>query len=92
MMMYHCLLERAVERGQRVFDFGRSSPASGTYQFKKQWGAEPDATDWQYYVRSGSAGDMRPDNPRYQRMIRVWQRLPLPLTRLLGPSIVRGIP
>jgi len=35
---------------------------------------------------------MRPDNPRYQRRIRIWQRLPLWLTRLIGPAIVRGIP
>jgi hypothetical protein len=35
---------------------------------------------------------VRPDNPRYRYMIRVWQRLPLFLTRLIGPAVVRGIP
>ena len=38
------------------------------------------------------ARELRPDNPRYQRAIRVWQRLPVGLTKLLGPAIVRGIP
>jgi FemAB-related protein (PEP-CTERM system-associated) len=92
MLMYWHLLERAVQRGQDVFDFGRSTRDSGTHRFKKQWGATPAGAEWQYYVRSGSIGAARPDNPRYQRLIRIWKRLPVPLTRLLGPPIVRGIP
>lgn len=92
MLMYWKLLERAVRRGQAAFDFGRSSPESNTYKFKKQWGAAPEPAEWQYYERAGSATEMRPDNPRYRRAIRLWQRLPVPLTRLIGPPIVRGIP
>jgi FemAB-related protein (PEP-CTERM system-associated) len=92
MLMYWHLLERAILRGQREFDFGRSSIDSSTFRFKKQWGAEPAKSDWQYYLRAGSVGDMRPDNPRYQRMIRIWQRLPVRLTQWIGPPIVRGIP
>ena len=92
MLMYWKLLERAAERGQAVFDFGRSSPESNTYRFKQQWGATPFPAEWQHYVRRGSASDMRPDNPHYERMIRVWQRLPVDLTRWIGPMIVRGIP
>jgi len=92
MLMYWRLLERAVERGQAVFDFGRSSAESNTYRFKKQWGAEPFAAVWQYHVRRGSPGEMRPDNPRHQRRIHIWQRLPVWLTRLIGPPIIRGIP
>ena len=41
MLLYWNLLERAVERGQSLFDFGRSTPDSGTYQFKKQWALCP---------------------------------------------------
>ena len=50
------------------------------------------AAEWQYHLRHGSVGDMRPDNPRYSRLINIWQRLPLWLTRRLGPRVVRGIP
>jgi FemAB-related protein (PEP-CTERM system-associated) len=92
MLLYWKLLERAIERGQSVFDFGRSSPESNTYRFKKQWGATPFPAEWQHYVRKGAATDMRPDNPRYERLIRIWQRLPVPITRWIGPIIVRGIP
>lgn len=91
-LMYWHLLERAIARGQAAFDFGRSTPDSGTFRFKKQWGAEPEPAVWQYHLRSGSVGDVRPDNPKYRRLTRIWSRLPLGLTRLIGPAIVRGIP
>lgn len=92
MFMYWRLLERAVERRQKVFDFGRSTTDGNTYRFKKQWGAEPHPAVWQYHVIRGDVGDMRPDNPRYRRAIQLWQRLPLFAARFLGPRIVRGIP
>lgn len=92
MLLYWNLLDRAVQRGQAVFDFGRSTVDAGTYKFKKQWGAAPEPAVWQYYLRTGKTAEMRPDNPRYRRFIRIWQRLPVPLTRWIGPPIVRGIP
>ena len=92
MLMYRHLLDRAVERGQTLFDFGRSTVDGSTYKFKKQWGAEPTPATWQYAVRRGEIGAMRPDNPRYERMIRLWQKLPVRLTQYIGPLIVRGIP
>ncbi len=92
MLMYWNLLRRAIERAQGTFDFGRSSPDGPTYKFKSQWGAQPAPAEWQYFVRSGDVSAMRPDNPRYERMIRVWKRLPVWLTRRIGPMIVRGIP
>ena len=92
MLMYWHLLERAVERGQSVFDFGRSSEDGSTHRFKKQWGAQPTPAEWQYH-RFGEGGDaVRTNNPRYQRLIGWWKRLPVPVTRWLGPFIVIGIP
>jgi FemAB-related protein (PEP-CTERM system-associated) len=92
MLMYRHLLDRAVGRGQAVFDFGRSTLDGPTFKFKKQWGAVPHPATWQYHVRTGAVGEMRPDNPRYQRMIQMWQKLPVRVTRMIGPAIVRGIP
>lgn len=92
MLLYWNLLERAAEQHQEVFDFGRSNIDSATCRFKKQWGAQPFPADWQYYVRDGAPSDMRKDNPKYRRVIAVWKRLPVGLTRWLGPMIVRGIP
>lgn len=92
MLMYWRLLCRAIERRSAAFDFGRSTLESGTYRFKKQWGAQPFPSVWQYYTRQGDVDERRPENPRYRRAIAIWRRLPVALTRLLGPPIVRGIP
>lgn len=92
MWMYHKLIERAIERGANQFDFGRSSEGSGTYQFKKQWGAQPQPTPWQIRLRKGALDDARPDNPRNRKRIERWQKLPVWVTKAIGPTIVRGIP
>ena len=92
MLMYRQCLSRAIERGSNTFDFGRSSKDSGTYKFKAQWGAEPSPAVWQYYVRQGSADAMRPESEGNQRLIRLWQKMPVWATRIVGPAIVRGIP
>jgi hypothetical protein len=44
--MYWHMLEQACLAGAKVFRFGRSTPDSGTYHFKKQWGAEPVKLYW----------------------------------------------
>jgi FemAB-related protein (PEP-CTERM system-associated) len=92
MLMYYSIIGRAIEKGQEYFDFGRSTRESNTYRFKAQWGALPSASAWQYCLRRGGLKDARPDNPRYRRMIRIWRRLPIGVTRFIGPLVVRGIP
>jgi FemAB-related protein (PEP-CTERM system-associated) len=92
MLLYWHLLERTVKRGNRLFDFGCSTKDSSIYHFKKQWGAHPEPAVWQYYLRRGSAADLRPDNPKSLRLVRLWQHLPVSLTRWLGPWIAPGIP
>lgn len=92
MWLYRALLGRAIARGSTRFDFGRSTVDSGTYRFKKQWGATARSCRWQYVRRRGALDVARPDNPRYRRRIEAWQRLPVWVTRALGPAIVRGIP
>jgi FemAB-related protein (PEP-CTERM system-associated) len=92
MWMYRNMLRRAIERGSHTFDFGRSSVDSGTYKFKSQWGAQPYPANWQYCIRKGSADEMRPDSEGKKKLVRIWQRLPVVLTRLIGPEIIRGVP
>lgn len=90
--MYWQVIRRVVERGQQWFDFGRSSIGSSTYEFKKKWGTQDVPTVWQLYVRQGEAADLRPESGRFRLAIRVWQHLPVSVSRLIGPMIVRGIP
>jgi FemAB-related protein (PEP-CTERM system-associated) len=92
-MLYWEAIRFAIRSGFKRFDFGRSTPHEGTYNFKKQWGALPVQLYWQYLMDSrNSMPDLNPSNPKYQVAIRVWQHLPVPATKVLGPVIVRNIP
>ena len=93
MLLYWSVLEFAVRQGYRQFDFGRCTPNEGTYKFKEQWGAKPLALHWQYWLaRDGPLPEINPHNPKYRFMIRTWQKLPVGMTRFLGPAIVKNIP
>ncbi|WP_432798714.1 FemAB family XrtA/PEP-CTERM system-associated protein [Poriferisphaera sp. WC338] len=92
MWMYHQMIERTAHRGNTIFDFGRTTIDSGTYRFKKQWGAKPTPCTWQYHVLRGSIGNMRPDDEKMQKRIEMWKKMPLWVTKMFGPTIVKGIP
>ncbi len=92
-LLYWQMLSHACKIGCSVFDFGRSTPDGGTYKFKKQWGAEPVQLFWQYILPDGNQmPEINPDNPKYRMVIKLWQKMPVFLTRLVGPHIVRSIP
>lgn len=92
-MLYWEAIRFAIDKGFRKFDFGRSTPDEGTYNFKKQWGAEPVPLYWQYLLPEAEIlPELNPKNPKYEFAIKIWQKLPVGLTRLIGPSIVRNIP
>jgi serine/alanine adding enzyme len=93
MLLYWSVLEFACNNGFKVFDFGRSTPNEGTYKFKQQWGAQPVQLHWHYWLRNGgSLPEINPHNPKYGLAIRTWQKLPVSLTRLIGPSLVKNLP
>lgn len=93
MLLYAEVLKRAVVDGYTVFDFGRSSTDSGTYRFKKQWGATERPLYWHYALPPGrEVPQLTPNNPKYRLAIAVWQRLPLFVTNRLGPLIVKNLP
>jgi FemAB-related protein (PEP-CTERM system-associated) len=92
-MLYWELIQFAIERGFKEFDFGRSTPNEGTYNFKKQWGSLPLQLNWQYLMdERGRLPELGPDNPKYRLAILAWRRLPVAITKILGPLIVRNIP
>ena len=93
MILYWTVLKSACEQGYRLFDFGRSTPEEGTYRFKEQWGALPMPLYWCYWMsRGGELPELNPHNPKYAMAIRAWKRLPVLLTKWIGPSLVKNLP
>jgi FemAB-related protein (PEP-CTERM system-associated) len=90
--MYWELTRRACERGLKVFDFGRSKKGTGSFDFKKNWGFEPQQLNYEYrLVKAKSVPEVNPLNPKYQLAIKAWQRMPLSLANLIGPHIARNL-
>ena len=88
--MYWEVMERARQRGLTIFDYGRSKRGTGAFDFKSHWGFEPEQLHYEYFlVRAQRLPNLSPTNPKYERMIRLWQRLPLRLTQMLGPPVAR---
>ena len=93
MALYWEGLRRAIEKGYTCFDFGRSSIDSGTYQFKRQWGAEPRQLYWHYWLSDGAdIPRITPDNPKYKYAVKAWQKLPVFVARRIGPLISKNLP
>lgn len=91
--MYWELMCHAAKAGFRVFDFGRSREGTGAYHFKRHWGFEPVPLPYQYMVADGhDIPNLSPANPKMRLAVEAWKRLPLPVTKLLGPAVTRYLP
>jgi FemAB-related protein (PEP-CTERM system-associated) len=91
--MYWELMKWAASRGFRWFDFGRSKKDTGAYLFKSQWGMQIEPLDYQVFLgKRRTVPNFSPANPKFELAARIWKRLPLPLTKVLGPRVVRWFP
>ncbi len=92
-LLYWRLMQLAIELGCDTFDFGRSARDSGTYRFKRQWGAE----DYQLHYtfmpvqRTPELGEKR-EGLAYRAFSTVWRHMPLSVARKIGPAIFRRLP
>ena len=91
--MYWELLSHAAKAGYRTFDFGRSREGTGAYHFKRHWGFEPEPLPYQYILRDGhQMPNLSPSNPKMHLAVQMWKRLPLPMTKVIGPYLTRYLP
>jgi FemAB-related protein (PEP-CTERM system-associated) len=89
---YWELMRRAVARGCRLFDYGRSKRDTGPFAFKKNWGFEPTPLHYEYRLyKRDSVPQNNPANPKYRAFIALWKRLPIGIANRLGPHIVRSL-
>ena len=91
MLLYWSFMEKAIERGADLFNFGRCTPDGGTHRFKRQWGGADTRLPWLEWDRHGS-GERSADSWAYGTATRVWKHLPLPLANRIGPFLSRHIP
>jgi serine/alanine adding enzyme len=92
MLLYWAFMERAIENGLTLFNFGRCTPGSGTHRFKRQWGSRDEQLWWYQQSRGDTTATPSPEQGAFSWGPRLWRRLPLPVATALGPRIVRYIP
>lgn len=89
MLLYWEAIRAACGEGRRLFDFGRSTRGSGTYHFKRQWGAIETPLYWYAVTAEGrQAHQSSATRSRTtSRLADLWRRLPKPVARHVGPYV-----
>lgn len=91
--LYWRVLRDMQAEGAREFDFGRSSEGTGTYNFKKQWGATPTPLVWHFLDPHGEIqDDYYFAAGKDRRAARIWKTIPRPIATLIGPALRRQLP
>jgi len=95
-LMYWEAIQQGARDGFSVFDMGRSQAGRGTYEFKKQWGAEPIQLYYQYLFAEGEKGNEEKffnleGSPLFNIYSSVWRRLPTPVTNFMGNYLVKQL-
>ncbi len=90
--MYFELMRHAAARGCTRFDFGRSKTGSGAYDFKRNWGFEPQRLSYASWTAPGAKErDANPNSAKHAAQIALWRKLPLGIANRLGPLIAKGL-
>ncbi len=91
--MYWNLIDQSCREGCRSFDFGRSKKTTGSFDFKSAWSMRVDDLPYRYQlVRATEIPHLSPADAQFQLPIAIWKKLPLPVTKIIGPRVVRWIP
>jgi FemAB-related protein (PEP-CTERM system-associated) len=87
-LVYWEALRHGIARECRTFDFGRSSPGSGTYEAKREWAAQPVQLYW-HRLPGHEADD---EAQRWQWATSVWRHMPVPVATAAGAAIRGRLP
>ena len=92
MLLYWSFIERVIEQGATVFNFGRCTPGAGTHRFKLQWGGSDLPLPWAQWSPHGKSETPSPERPLYRVATAIWGRMPLILANRIGPVLARKLP
>jgi FemAB-related protein (PEP-CTERM system-associated) len=91
-LIYWTMIEAACARGCTRFDMGRSEADSNNIKFKANWGTTVSTLHYNYYLRTlKEIPYLDPRNPKYRIPMLVWQKMPLFMTKQVGPRLIYGL-
>lgn len=87
------LIQQLAQGEIRTLDFGRSPREGGGYIYKSNWGGEELPIHVDYLAPSvDKIPYLKPDNVKFRTAVSIWKKLPLSLTKLIGPRLARYFP
>jgi FemAB-related protein (PEP-CTERM system-associated) len=92
--MYYELMCQSGTAGLELFDFGRSKvQGSGSFDFKSHWGMAVRPLPYEMLlVRRKELPNFTPTQPKFSKAIQIWQHVPMPIARVMGPFLIRLVP
>jgi FemAB-related protein (PEP-CTERM system-associated) len=91
--MYFDHLRWAGAHGYQTFDFGRCKRGTGVFEFKRHWNTTMRELPYEVeLVKRKELPNYSPVNPKFHLAIKIWQHMPLWLTRWMGPKLIRFFP
>jgi len=90
MLLSWAMMKESITRGAQAFNFGRSTPGSSTHQYKQQWTGADLALPWGSWGRQSAPPNA--DSSGYRLARAGWSRMPLALSRKIGPLLSPYIP
>lgn len=85
------VLQWASENGYETYYLGRTRENSGAYTFKKSFGGSKVWYDDLHYFPGKRVNLSDPEDTKYRRARGLWRRLPVFVSRVLGPSVRKRI-
>jgi len=91
--MYWSLISQSCREGYRTFDFGRSKRETGSFHFKSGWSMKVESLPYKFYLAEAKeVPQLSPVDSAFLLPVALWKKLPFPLTKALGPRVIRWIP
>jgi serine/alanine adding enzyme len=90
MLLYWSLMEECIRRGATAFNFGRSTPGASTHRFKQQWGGVDSLLTWGVWGKKLSPPN--PDSAKFTIARNMWSKLPVAVSKVVGPVLARQLP
>lgn len=92
-ILYWEAIKFACKKGFEYFDLGRSTINSGTFKFKKKWGAETVQLHYYYFLnKANRIPEVSAHNNKYEMAINIWKKLPLRVAKTIGPRLIGYLP
>jgi len=91
-LIYWEIIKSVADSNIKFFDLGRSLLNSGTYSFKQNFGAYAVPLYYDYFLnRIKSIPAINQENKKLKLATTIWSHLPLSVTKIIGPHLIKYV-